>query len=125
MPRTGSPPSWTLGATIAVEWRRASGSADDTELARRFACGCQLDTCHVGIATQIETAEEAQLKGLKKFTPQDLERAAESCARFFEALGEEVRELTAQTISRVRGSDEARAGFAAFLAKRPADWSRP
>ena len=34
----------------------------------------------------------------------------------------EVRELTAQTISRVRGSDEAREGFDAFLAKRPANW---
>ncbi len=34
----------------------------------------------------------------------------------------EVIELTAQTISRVRGSDEAREGFAAFLAKRPAVW---
>jgi methylglutaconyl-CoA hydratase len=33
-----------------------------------------------------------------------------------------VRELTAQTISRVRGSDEAREGFAAFLDKRPANW---
>jgi methylglutaconyl-CoA hydratase len=36
----------------------------------------------------------------------------------------EVRELTAQTISRVRGSDEAREGFAAFLAKRPAKWTQ-
>ncbi len=35
----------------------------------------------------------------------------------------EVIELTAQTISRVRGSEEAREGFAAFLAKRPAAWS--
>jgi len=35
---------------------------------------------------------------------------------------EEVRELTAQTISRVRGSDEAREGFAAFLDKRPPGW---
>ncbi len=34
----------------------------------------------------------------------------------------EVRELTAQTISRVRGTDEAREGFAAFLDKRPANW---
>ncbi|HEY6132362.1 MAG TPA: enoyl-CoA hydratase-related protein [Rubrivivax sp.] len=34
----------------------------------------------------------------------------------------EVRELTARTISRVRGSDEAREGFAAFLGKRPAGW---
>ncbi|WP_077034651.1 enoyl-CoA hydratase-related protein [Pelomonas sp. KK5] len=34
----------------------------------------------------------------------------------------EVRELTSQTIARVRLSDEAREGFAAFLAKRPAAW---
>jgi glutamate synthase (NADPH) large chain len=57
--------------------------------------GCQLDTCHVGIATQIETKEEADLKGLKKFTPQEFELAASNSARFFEAMGEEVRELTA------------------------------
>jgi methylglutaconyl-CoA hydratase len=34
----------------------------------------------------------------------------------------EVRELTAQTISRVRGGDEAREGFGAFLGKRPPTW---
>jgi methylglutaconyl-CoA hydratase len=34
----------------------------------------------------------------------------------------EVRELTAATIARVRGTDEAREGFAAFLGKRPASW---
>ncbi|MDY0748565.1 enoyl-CoA hydratase-related protein [Paucibacter sp. R3-3] len=33
-----------------------------------------------------------------------------------------VRELTAQTIARVRLSDEAREGFTAFLAKRPPTW---
>lgn len=37
-------------------------------------------------------------------------------------ITDEVRELTAQTISRVRGTDEAREGFAAFLGKRPANW---
>ena len=36
-----------------------------------------------------------------------------------------VVELTAQTIARVRGSDEAREGFAAFLGKRPAAWIPP
>ncbi len=36
-----------------------------------------------------------------------------------------VVELTAQTIARVRGTDEAREGFAAFLAKRPAAWIPP
>ncbi len=35
----------------------------------------------------------------------------------------EVRELSAQTIARVRGSAEAREGFAAFLAKRPPNWT--
>ena len=34
----------------------------------------------------------------------------------------EVRELTARTIARVRGTPEAREGFAAFLEKRPATW---
>jgi len=57
--------------------------------------GCQLDTCHVGIATQIETVEEAQEHGLKKFTPQEIDRSAESCARFFQAMGEEVKEVVA------------------------------
>jgi glutamate synthase (NADPH/NADH) large chain len=57
--------------------------------------GCQLDTCHVGIATQIDSRQEAQLKGLKKFTPQVFEPAAESCARFFRGMGEEVERITA------------------------------
>lgn len=34
----------------------------------------------------------------------------------------QVRELTAQTIARVRGTDEAKEGFSAFLAKRSATW---
>jgi glutamate synthase (NADPH/NADH) large chain len=57
--------------------------------------GCQLDTCHVGIATQIESEQEAQLKGLKKFTPQVYESAVESCARFFGAMGAEVEQIAA------------------------------
>jgi len=57
--------------------------------------GCQLDTCHVGIATQIETTEQAQEHGLKKFTPQEVDLAAESCARFFQAMGEEVKQVVA------------------------------
>jgi methylglutaconyl-CoA hydratase len=34
----------------------------------------------------------------------------------------ELRELTSRTIARVRGSEEAREGLAAFLGKRPARW---
>lgn len=37
-------------------------------------------------------------------------------------ITDEVVELTAQTIARVRGTGEAKEGFAAFLAKRPAAW---
>ncbi len=38
-------------------------------------------------------------------------------------VSDEVVDLTARTISRVRGTDEARQGFAAFLAKQPAPWA--
>ena len=37
-------------------------------------------------------------------------------------IGDDVRELTAQTIARVRMGAEAKEGFAAFLGKRPATW---
>lgn len=37
-------------------------------------------------------------------------------------VSEAARELCAQAISRVRGGAEAKEGFAAFLAKRPANW---
>ena len=43
--------------------------------------GCQLDTCHVGIATQIEDMEEAEEKGLKKFTPAGVRAAPPRTAR--------------------------------------------
>lgn len=36
-----------------------------------------------------------------------------------------VRELTAETIARVRATPEAREGFAAFLAKRKPNWTSP
>jgi methylglutaconyl-CoA hydratase len=38
-------------------------------------------------------------------------------------IGSEARELTAATIARIRGTDEAREGFAAFLEKRGARWT--
>ncbi len=37
-------------------------------------------------------------------------------------ISPEVRELTAATIARVRGTAEAKEGFAAFLSKRPPPW---
>jgi glutamate synthase (NADPH/NADH) large chain len=56
--------------------------------------GCQLDTCHVGIATQIESKEEAARRGLKRFEPREFERAVEALVTFFGGMGEELRRLT-------------------------------
>jgi methylglutaconyl-CoA hydratase len=39
-------------------------------------------------------------------------------------IDRDVRELTAKTIARIRGTDEAREGFAAFLAKRAPRWAQ-
>jgi glutamate synthase (NADPH/NADH) large chain len=61
------------------------------------ACrGCHLDTCHVGIATQIESVEEAEEHGLRRFVPREFDRAVENLMRLFTAFGEEVRRLTAK-----------------------------
>jgi glutamate synthase (NADPH/NADH) large chain len=76
--------------------RVAFGTLAMVSLGCTICRGCQLDTCHVGIATQIDTMAEAEAKGLKKFTPQEFEQAAESCARFFKGMGEEVRRLVAE-----------------------------
>lgn len=53
--------------------------------------GCQLDTCHVGITTQIETVEEAHEHGLKRFIPQSYDSAVEGLVNVFTGLAEGVR----------------------------------
>lgn len=58
--------------------------------------GCQLDTCHVGIATQIETAAEAKERGLKRFEPQELDRAVANLKRAYGAMREELAEIAAR-----------------------------
>ncbi|HEU5288118.1 MAG TPA: glutamate synthase-related protein, partial [Candidatus Limnocylindria bacterium] len=55
--------------------------------------GCQLDTCHVGIATQIESALEATERGLKRFEPQEFERAVEQLCRFFAQMKDELARI--------------------------------
>ena len=75
--------------------RVAFGTLAMVSLGCTICRGCQLDTCHVGIATQIEDMAEAEEKGLKKFTPQEFELAAENSARFFAGMGEEVRQIVA------------------------------
>jgi methylglutaconyl-CoA hydratase len=72
---------------------------------------------------ELDTAVDAMVNELLVGGPQ----AQAEIKWLFAQLGvgpitAEVRELTAQTISRVRATPEAREGFEAFLAKRPANW---
>ncbi|MBI4927475.1 MAG: glutamate synthase, partial [Anaerolineae bacterium] len=57
---------------------------------------CNLGTCHVGIATQIQTKLEAQEKGLKHFTELQFDTGYERIVRMLKGIGEEVRQITAQ-----------------------------
>lgn len=54
---------------------------------------CQTDTCHVGIATQIETEEDAVKHGLKRFVPRDYEFAVRQLVHFFRGMGEDFRRV--------------------------------
>jgi glutamate synthase (NADPH) large chain len=61
------------------------------------ACrGCHLDTCHVGIATQIETESQAIEHGLRRFVPRQFDQAVEGLMNMFTAFGNELKRLTAQ-----------------------------
>jgi glutamate synthase (NADPH) large chain len=66
--------------------------------------GCQLDTCHVGIATQMDSQEEAEKKGVTHFVPRVYEESVQQLVRLFAAMGEEVKELTA-ALGAVRTQD--------------------
>jgi glutamate synthase (NADPH/NADH) large chain len=57
---------------------------------------CNLGTCHVGIATQIKTASEAQQRGVKHFTELEFDESVSRLVRLFKGIGEEIRSLTAQ-----------------------------
>jgi methylglutaconyl-CoA hydratase len=83
----------------------------------------------IGIVQQVvaldalDAAVDATLKELLAGSPNAQREIKQLFAQLeVGPISEQVRELTAQTISRVRGTEEAREGFAAFLAKRPAHW---
>jgi glutamate synthase (NADPH/NADH) large chain len=57
---------------------------------------CQKGTCHVGITTQINTVEEAQAQGLKRFVPCDVDDSVTGLVNLFTALAQGVRSLTAR-----------------------------
>lgn len=57
--------------------------------------GCHLDTCHVGIATQIESEAQAKDHGLRRFVPRQMDLAVQGIINLFTAFGEEVKALAA------------------------------
>lgn len=57
--------------------------------------GCHLDTCHVGIATQIESESQAKEHGLRRFVPRQLDLAVQGLVNLFTAFGNELKEITA------------------------------
>ncbi|GGJ60983.1 glutamate synthase (NADPH/NADH) large chain [Anoxybacillus voinovskiensis] len=57
--------------------------------------GCHLDTCHVGIATQIESEAQAKEHGLRRFVPRQFEAAVQGLVNLFTAFGNELKALTA------------------------------
>src|SRR6185503_6073053 len=57
---------------------------------------CQSGTCHTGITTQIETAEDAHSKGIKHFVPRDFEQATQALVNVFNGLGEAMQHIVAR-----------------------------
>lgn len=57
--------------------------------------GCHLDTCHVGIATQIESEAQAKEHGLRRFVPRKFDLAVQNLKNLFSAFGSELKALTA------------------------------
>ncbi len=77
----------------------------------------------VVVAEQLDAAVDEVLAQLLAGSPNAQREIKQLFAQLhLGPITPEVRELTAQTIARVRGTDEAREGFAAFMAKRPANW---
>lgn len=77
-------------------------------------------------AAELDSALQAVLHDLLAGGPNAQREAKQLFAQLQPgAVTPGVRELTAATIARVRGSAEAREGFAAFMAKRPANWFNP
>ncbi|MDP4084792.1 MAG: glutamate synthase-related protein [Bacillota bacterium] len=57
--------------------------------------GCHLDTCHVGIATQIDSEAQAKDHGIRRFVPRQFDLAVQGIMNLFTAFGNELKELAA------------------------------
>ncbi|WP_210367357.1 glutamate synthase-related protein [Bacillus sp. REN3] len=74
--------------------------------------GCHLDTCHVGIATQIESEAQAKEHGLRRFVPRQFDLAVQGIMNLFTAFGNELKALAAS--AGIRNLQEA-VGFSDLL----------
>ena len=75
--------------------RLGFGTASMVAIGCTICRGCQLDSCHVGIATQIDE-EEARERGLKRFVPRVFDPSVDGLVRYFTEMGEALRELAGQ-----------------------------
>ena len=57
--------------------------------------GCHEGTCHVGITTHVQTADEAERKGFKAFRPFEERGSADTIVTMFNALADDIRKWTA------------------------------
>jgi glutamate synthase (NADPH) large chain len=57
---------------------------------------CNLGTCHVGIATQIESEDEAHEKGIKQFHPREPKTDYERIVHFFKGMADEIKQIASQ-----------------------------
>ncbi|MFG6448029.1 enoyl-CoA hydratase-related protein [Roseateles sp. BYS180W] len=118
-----------LPAVIGPYVVQALGQRQARHLALTCARISAQRAAELGLVQQVVATEELE-SALSQIVDQLLEGApgaqAEIKALFAQLpvgdVSAEVRELTAQTIARVRMGEEAREGFAAFLAKQPAPW---
>lgn len=90
------------------------------------------EACRVGLVQRVvpadglDTAVDALVADLLTGGPQAQAEIKQLYAQLAVApVSADVRELTAQTIARVRTTPEAREGFAAFLGKRKPNWTAP
>ena len=118
-----------LPAVIGPYVTNAVGKRHARRLALTMARIRADEALGIGLVHQVTSLDD--LDSAVEATLQDLLAGGPNAQREIKALfaqlevgpvTDEVRELTAQTISRVRGTDEAREGFTAFLDKRPANW---
>ena len=118
-----------LPAVIGPYVTNAVGKRHARRLALTMTRIRAVEALAIGLVHQVSTLDD--LDTAVDATAQELLAGGPNAQREIKALfaqlqvgpvTAEVRELSAQTISRVRGTEEAREGFAAFLDKRPANW---